>query len=390
MKIALALENFDAHGGGVESYAVGLARRLVEKGWEVHLFGHSWHNEPPQAIFHLITPLPRFVPPSLRILHFALRHKSMIESANYDVILGFGNTLVMNVYQSHGGVHRFSTMRKIEAIRNPILRFAKRFLAVISPKYHVRAWIEGAPFRTKKRPIIIAISEMVKKDLCCYFGVREDEIRLIYNGADHSKIQEVQEQKIVEQKNRLGLNDAVVFLFMAYDLRKKGASYLLQAVAKLAKCSHAQSFVVLVVGGPPSSTMRFFVKKHGLKKQIKFLGPTREPQLYFRMCDVLVLPTFYDACSLVVFEALAAGMPVITTRFNGASGVIKEGVTGIVLESPSDTNALAMAMQKFMDRDFLLTAKQAAQADSVFYQLDDNYRQMIGIFNAVASKEIKT
>jgi UDP-glucose:(heptosyl)LPS alpha-1,3-glucosyltransferase len=96
-----------------------------------------------------------------------------------------------------------------------------------------------------------------------------------------------------------------------------------------------------------------------------------------------VLPTFYDACSLVVFEALAAGTPVITTRFNGAAGAIREGVTGFILESPWDTDALAMAMENFFDRRFLARAKEAAQIDARLYRIEDNYRKMIDVFNAV-------
>ena len=383
MKIAMALEKFDPFAGGVESYAVGLARALVAEGWEVHLYGHSWTNDPPTAIFHKITPLPRFLPPSVRILHFALRHRQMVKSLDFDVALGFGNTLIMNVYQSHGGVHRFSVARKIDAIRNPFVRIVKRLFTFASPKYYARAWIEGAPFRASSRPVLVAISEMVRKDLCSYFGVKEDDVLLIYNGADQSKCAKVEDSRVSELRHRLGFQDRLIFLFMAYDLRKKGAHYLLEAAKKLANRAGGSGFGVLIVGGAPSPGMRSYVKRHGLTANVLFLGPTTEPELYFRACDVLVLPTFYDACSLVVFEALAAGTPVITTRFNGAAGAIREGVTGFILESPWDTDALAMAMENFFDRRFLARAKEAAQIDARLYRIEDNYRKMIDVFNAV-------
>ncbi len=385
MKIAMALEKFDPFAGGVESYAVGLARELVEKGWEVHLYGHSWTDDPPDAVFHQITPLPSFFPASIRILYFAFRHRQMIKSQHFDVVLGFGNTLIMNVYQSHGGVHRFSVSRKIDAIRNPLVRIFKRLLTFASPKYYARAWIEGAPFRVSPRPVLIAISEMVRKDLCTYFGVTEDDVLLIYNGADQSKCSKVEESRVREIKRRLEFENRLMFLFMAYDLRKKGAHYLLEAAKKLTTRAGG-TFGLLIVGGAPSSDMRSFVKRHGLTDNVLFLGPTTEPELYFQACDVLVLPTFYDACSLVVFEALAAGTPVITTKFNGAAGAIREGITGFVLESPWDTDALAMAMERFMDQQFLARAKEAARTDSRLYRLEDNYRQMINVFNAAAHR----
>ena len=121
----MAMENFSRYGGGAESYAVGLAQTLVSEGWEVHLYGHSWDGQPAEAVFHSIPKLPRWVPPSIRILSFAFRHRTMIAAEEFDVVLGFGNTLVMNVYQSHGGVHFISNIRKLQAIRNPLARWLK-------------------------------------------------------------------------------------------------------------------------------------------------------------------------------------------------------------------------------------------------------------------------
>ncbi len=47
-RISLAIENFNPRAGGAESYAVAMATRMIEKGWEVHLFGKSWDGNPPQ------------------------------------------------------------------------------------------------------------------------------------------------------------------------------------------------------------------------------------------------------------------------------------------------------------------------------------------------------
>ena len=149
MKIAMAMENFSRYGGGAESYAVGLAQTLVSEGWEVHLYGHSWDGQPAEAVFHSIPKLPRWIPPSIRILPLQFATGRMIAAEEFDVVLGFGNTLVMNVYQSHGGVHFISNIRKLQAIRNPLARWLKFWLCLRHRKYHARAWIESAPFQNK-------------------------------------------------------------------------------------------------------------------------------------------------------------------------------------------------------------------------------------------------
>jgi len=386
MKIALALENFSLFAGGVEAYAVGLARTLVRHGWEVHLFGHSWENEPPEAVFHTIPQLSKWVPPSLRMLSFAIRHRRMVESEDFDVVLGFGNTIYMNVYQSHGGVHSFSTRRKISAVGNPIIRAIKLVSALSLPKYHVRAWIESAPFRMTRRPAIVAISQMVREDMSKYFRVPEDDIILVYNGVDHSRFISSDLVSSARLRSRMGFDKETLYLFMAYDLRKKGIQYLLEAAALLRDEVGRGRMGLVIVGGSPSSPLKRQVTGLGLDDgSVFFAGPTREPELYFGACDVLVLPTFYDACSLVVFEAMAAGDPVITTRFNGAGGVIKHGENGFVLDTPQDVSALAQAMSTFMDTDFLLQASASARETSREYGLEKNHLKMLEIFKTVVA-----
>lgn len=384
MKIALAIENFSVRGGGAESYAVHLARTLVAQGWEVHLFGHAWDRDPEQAVFHHIPPLPRIVPPSAKILHFAFRHRKLVREQDFDVILGFGNTLEMNVYQSHGGVHYRSNIRKLRAVRNPIVRGLKTAVMFMTPKYYARAWIEAAPFRRSPRPEIVAISDLVRNDMAEHFGVPVEEIRLVYNGIDNTRFREVSPGAAIELRRRLGFDSEVLFLFMAYDFRKKGVRYLIKAASRLRDRVGFGRFGVIVVGGTPARSLRNMVSRLGLKRSIVFPGATSEPHMFHAAADAFVLPTFYDACSLVVFEAMAAGLPVITTVHNGAAGIIDNGVDGVVLDNPGDVDALADAMERFLDSSFLLSASTRAQEKAAHYTLEENHRRMLEIFEETA------
>jgi UDP-glucose:(heptosyl)LPS alpha-1,3-glucosyltransferase len=383
-KIAMAIENFSRHAGGAEAYAVELARTLVSEGWQVHLYGHSWDGEPEAAVFHHIPRLPRLFPPSVRILDFALRHKRMIQSEFFDVILGFGNTLTMNVYQSHGGSHYHSNVRKLQAVRNPILRALKKLAIFATPKYHARAWIESAPFRAMEKPVVVAISEMARSDMADYFKVNKESIRLIYNGIDQTRFGRRSEGRGHDFREKLGFRDEVLFLFMAYDFRKKGVKYLIEAAARLRDRVGPGKFGVVVVGRPPYPSLRNLVKKPALSDVVVFPGSTREPETFYQACDVFVLPTFYDTCSLVVFEAMAAGLPAITTVFNGAAGIITHGSDGLVLSNPRDIHEMSSAMERFLHRAFLASASEAARHTAGKYTLQENHRQMIDIFEEVS------
>lgn len=387
LKIAMAMENFSRRGGGAEAYAVELAHTLVREGWEVHLYGHSWDQDPEEAVFHPIPRLPRWIPPSVRILHFALRHKRMVRENDFDVILGFGNTVEMNVYQSHGGVHFKSNIKKVKAVSNPVVRWAKALFLFAAPKYHARAWIESAPFRMPERPEIIAISDMVRDDMSRYFSIPKDEIRLVYNGIDVSRFGRDLGEGGSRLRSEWGFDDRILFLFMAYDFRKKGVRYLVEASAKLRDRVGSERFGVVVVGGPPSPALARLVKKLDLSDIVRFPGRTTEPEASYQACDVFILPTFYDACSLVVFEAMAAGLPAITTVHNGAAGVISDGTDGMVLQDPSNLEEMAHAMEGFLDAEFLVSASSAAKRKAFLYTKERNHEQMLDILHHVAGRK---
>lgn len=380
-RIALAIENFSRYKGGAESYAISLASSLIEKGWEIHLFGLNWDGEPSAAFFHRIK-IPKFLPSWVRMILFAVRHKQMVKGQGFNVILGFGNTIHMNAYQSHGGVHRFSTARKVFAERNAMLRLLKRILIAISVKDKVRHWIESAPFRMEPRPRIIAISQMVREDMASFYRANTEEIELIYNGIDTTKYNiGLRERLRGPVRDQLGIKEKdIAFLFISYDLKKKGIVPLAEAVAQLKK-SNLGNFKLLVAGEPPYRSLLRTIRRLGIEDTMIFTGPTRTPEVYYANCDVLVLPTFYDACSLVVMEAMACGLPSITTVSNGAAGIIADGKNGYIVSHPPAPLELAEAMRALLSHERLRKFSEEAFLTGMKYSLEKNHQEMIRVFN---------
>ena len=88
-----------------------------------------------------------------------------------------------------------------------------------------------------------------------------------------------------------------------------------------------------------------------LMRHVTFVGEVDDTVPLYRDADFFVLPTRHDPCSLVVLEALAMGVPVISTKFNGACEIMTDGVHGFVLDDPNDVEAIAHAMRKLLDPD---------------------------------------
>ena len=384
-KIAFAIENFSRFGGGAESYAVCLAETMIKMGWEVHFFGVRWDGEPKGAVFHPIS-IPFFLPQWAKILLFALRHKKMVQPWNFDVILGFGNTISMNVYQSHGGVHWFTAERKLFSEQNTILRFFKRLMLRLSLKQHVRHWIESAAFRLQPPPVIVAISDMVRKDFVSYYGVDPSVVKLVYNGVDGAKFRSncaggKRVQSDLAGSGRIR-DDCLVFLFVSYELKKKGILPLLHAI-NLLKNKVNGRFKLLVVGGDPGAFIKRRVVKLGIEDVVIFYGASKNIQDIFAISDVLVLPTYYDACSLVVFEAMMSGVVPVTTDSNGAAGVIMDGVNGYVLSHPPSAKEIFEKLEKFFDNERLKRLSEMAVDTGKRYTIEKNHENMLTIFDGV-------
>jgi UDP-glucose:(heptosyl)LPS alpha-1,3-glucosyltransferase len=380
--IALAIENFSRFAGGAESYAVSLAHALVENSWEVHLFGKSWDGEPSGAFFHRIQIL-EWLPAWIQLLIFAVSHRKMMQQYHCDVILGFGNTICMNVYQSHGGVHRLSTARKILAEPDPLLRIFKRFLIRLSLKHWMRHWIESAPFRQFPRPVIIAISDMIQEDIQKFYRTT-DPIPVIYNGVDVSRFNpDAMNRFRGILRKRLGLNpDEVVFLFASLELRKKGILPLIEAAALLRERT-SQSFRVLVAGGEPENFIQRKLRSLSIQDQVVFIGKIQKMEECYADADVFILPTYYDACSLVVIEAMASGLPVITTQYNGAAGIIQNGESGFVVSHPPRPEEIASAMEKLMISDCRGKIGEKAAKTGSRFSFEKNHQEMITIFESI-------
>jgi UDP-glucose:(heptosyl)LPS alpha-1,3-glucosyltransferase len=109
--------------------------------------------------------------------------------------------------------------------------------------------------------------------------------------------------------------------------------------------------------------------------------------------DFLVHPTFYDPCSLVVLEALACGLPVITTRYNGASELLHVGKDdlglqeGFVVDDPHDHEQLASCMYQLLDSTRRSVFSQSARRTAARWTFEHHYRQLLGVFAAAMARK---
>jgi UDP-glucose:(heptosyl)LPS alpha-1,3-glucosyltransferase len=344
---------------------------------EVHVYAERYDLVDSRIHFHSVKTIP--FPRSLRLLSFAVRATKEIESGNYDITFGVGNTLRANILQPHGGVHWAWFWRSLKAYDHPILWVIKFLGRVFSLKQWVNGWVEDAPYQGKNPQVIIAISDMVKRDMMHWYRIPDERIKVVYNGVDVERFHPRNRKYRGEVRGRHGIGDELVILFVSNNFRMKGLGFLMKALAKV-KNGSRPPFKLLILGRDQKDSYLRLAKGMGILGEVIFAGSTNEPEKYYGASDLLVHPTFYDACSLTVLEALASGLPVITTYSNGASGIMTQGQEGFVISDPRDDQSLAEKISFFLNREKVERASIAARHLAESYSLERNWREMKDIF----------
>jgi UDP-glucose:(heptosyl)LPS alpha-1,3-glucosyltransferase len=227
---------------------------------------------------------------------------------------------------------------------------------------------------------------MIKKDMESFFNLKGPEIKVVYNGVDTSRYNlNLRHELRGALRKQLGIREnEVVFLFISYDLKKKGIEPLIEAASQLKKNGHT-NFKVMITGGRPYKTLSTRIKALNIEDKILFTGPVRTTEACYANSDVFALPTYYDACSLVVIEAMASGLPSITTTANGASGIITDGKDGYVISHPPMSPDLAKKMQLLLDDEKRQQMSREALCTGRNYSEERNHQEMLELFDEVAA-----
>jgi UDP-glucose:(heptosyl)LPS alpha-1,3-glucosyltransferase len=389
MRLALAYQRVFPSKGGAETYVADLARRLVEAGHAVDLLAESWDESALAPGVGRVRVAARGRTRAGRIWGFAREAERLLASArgDYDCTVGFINTWGTDVLIPQGGVHDASL--EANARRHP--PGWRRGLYVLGKRANPKRWglyraIERRQYDPARPTRYVAVSEMVRGHLERYQNVPRDRIRVIPNAIDAGRLA-VDNPPAVRGAFRRsrGLADSdLVALFVGHNPRLKGLPPLLEAL-RLRRERGGRPIHLLVCGGGKLGPFRATVERFGLAETVHLVGFLPDVREGFHASDLFVLPTYYDPCSLVVFEAMACGLPVVTTRCNGAGELIGEGREGFVIDRPDDVGALASALDRLADDGARRLMGERARALGREQSLDRHVARLVGLFEEVAA-----
>ncbi len=387
MRIALCYHSVLPARGGCETYIADLSRRLARDGHSVHLYACQWDAGalPLGMHYHRITigKVPRF----LRPWRFAQACEEALQSQAYDVTMGFDKTWGQDILYPQGGVHRASAAHNLLKFRSSWLRRASHLLKYADPASWSFAWLEQKQYCPMPRPRILVNSRMVRGHFEQYYDIAPEQIEVLPSAIDPNRFAAA-DRPARRDAQRAAWNvepETPVGLFVAMNYRLKGLKPLLYALARVAK---SQQLHLAVVGNPRLESYQRLAHQLNIADRVRFLGFRASPRDAYFAADFLVHPTFYDPCSLVVLEGLACGLPIITTRYNGAAELMSPPAEGIVIDDPHHAGALAEALGRMTDSSYRQSCSQQARRTASRWTFEEHYQRLLKVFEQVARQRL--
>jgi UDP-glucose:(heptosyl)LPS alpha-1,3-glucosyltransferase len=386
MDIAFCYESVLPARGGCETYIASLARRLAADGHAVHLYACRWDETalPDDLHYHPVAlpACPRF----LRPWYFGAACRQALRGAGHHVAVGFDKIWGLDVLYPQGGLYAASARHNLLKYRSGFLRGLVRLLKALDPAHRSFLALERRQYHCQPRPLVVAISDMVHRQFQEVYQLPAADLRLVRLATDANRFEACDRpRRRLERRQEWGLEPAdVVALFCGLNYRLKGLDPLLHALRLLPAAAPLR---LLVAGGPDFADYQRLAARLGVAERVRFLGYCADMRNCYFASDFLVHPTFYDPCSHVVLEAMACGLPVVTTRYNGASELLHPPREGFVLDDPHDHPRLAGALGQLLDPARRSACGQAARRAAAQWTFEHHYRQMLAVFAEAAARK---
>ena len=342
MKIAVSFPGCHRRVG-IERCVLEAVNFLADSCHEVHLLSADWDRDALHSGVHVhAIPLPRRGS-LLRLLAFARRSKRALAALPPGTLhAAFG------VESPPSGIMWVPSVHKAWLEASKTQRdWRGQLRQKLNPHHPALLKLERGYFGQRRYRKLIALTDQVKSDLMRLYAVPAEDIAVLPNGYSQTEFNTRRtRQERAGRRAELGYSpDAKVVIFVANELERKGFGPLLRGISRL----QDPNVYLLAVGRLNPQAYAGEIEQLGLTSRVRFTGPSSDVASYYAAADVFALPTQYEAWGLVIVEALACGLPVLTSRLAGAAAVVQEGITGYLLDNPNDPAEIAAKLRLLLE-----------------------------------------
>ncbi|MGA7275532.1 MAG: glycosyltransferase family 4 protein, partial [Candidatus Udaeobacter sp.] len=356
--------------GGAERYLKRLAHGVTEAGHDVQLIAtNKWPED--QWRFGSITRLR-----AESVLGFADELEEIRPQLRYDALFSLERVWSCDVYRAGDGVHRAWLARR----RNFELPL-KQFVRPLNRKHRDLLQLEESLFADRKAARVIVASKMVKDEIVDLYAYPPGNIDIVRNGVPVDRFRFDSELREKARDDLKLKPDQIALLFAGSGWERKGLLFAIQAMA-LCKNKKLRLFVAGRGNERLYKTMRL---RFWREEPVRFIGEVAEVAGLYKAADIFILPTIYDPFSNACLEALACGLPVITTRANGFSEIIEDNVHGSIVDYAGNLVGLRDAIRFWSDPSRRTAARPGNIERASQFDISRNVEQTLEILTALPS-----
>lgn len=383
MKIALIRQRYTPFGGA-ERFVERALGALVAEGAEVTLIARTWEGAAKDGYRQLLLE-----PPYSRLAGRVARDRSFSEAAQAAMRTGG-----FDITQSHERIPGCMIFRAGDGLhaawldhrgRDPsaLKRLGTRLATRLDPYHRFVLAQEAAMLAHPNLRAVICNSTLVRDECIRYYAVPPEKLVVIENGVDLDAFHPgLANQHRAAMRQQLGIDDATpVFLYVGGGFERKGVPRLLQALAAM----DTPAARLIVVGGDRKLVaMKRLAARLGIAARVHFAGRQADVRPYLGAADAFVLPTRYDPMPNAALEALAAGLPTLTTTSCGIASRIRAGENGFVCDA-LDVTRLAAHLDTLAQAGIAAGMRAAARASVADLSLAAMAERLLGLYRGISS-----
>jgi UDP-glucose:(heptosyl)LPS alpha-1,3-glucosyltransferase len=339
MRLAIIRQRYTPYGGA-ERFVESALEALLERGIAISLYTRGW----PETRLQLIEPIlcnPLYIGRLWRDWSFARAVCRNIARQPPELVQSHERLLCCDVFRAGDGVHGVWLEERLRDQST----FARR-LVEWSPYHRYVLSMERRLFASPSLRAVICNSKMVRDEIRDRFGFPEDRLHVIYNAVDSQAFSpQLKDHHRAAIRSKLGVpEEATVFLLVGSGYVRKGVATAIAALSRLPGDTY------LFVAGRDKARARYkrLARSLGVAQRVALLGPHDDVRPFYGAADAFVLPTLYDPCPNAALEAMACGLPVVTSTKCGAAELVLEHEAGFVCPS-RDVDSLAWHMMTLTD-----------------------------------------
>ena len=337
MEVGLVRQRYTPYGGA-ERFVADALDALARQDVALTLYTRKWPGG--ETTFRPVICDPFYLGNVWRDWSFARCVRARWREHRPDLVQSHERIAGCDIFRAGDGVHRVWLAERARAIPR-----WRRWTLALNPYHHYTLAAEARMFADPRLRAVICNSHLVEAQIRELFGVAQAKLHVIYNAVDCTRFSPGNDATRIAARKPYGLpDDAIVFALVGSGYERKGVAAAIAAIAALP----ANAWLIVAGKEPKLDRYRALAARAGVAERVRFRGPENDVAALLRAADAFVLPTIYDPLPNACLEAMASGLPAVTSTQCGAAELLLAHQAGFVCDA-QDVAGLSLSMAGLMN-----------------------------------------